>query len=119
MNKKESGRFVYGILYRFYSQQKKGNNKVEENVVKQESNNVPQVSLRSKVEKKVDKDSGLSKYTSDDKDLIGDNNNWKLELAWLTKALEPALQLCRWALPTGLFMSTFHSFNCIVFLGWL
>ncbi|PON62591.1 Fungal lipase-like domain containing protein [Parasponia andersonii] len=88
----ESERFIYGILYRFYSQQKKPN-KVEEDVVKQEKN-APQVSLRSKVEKKVDK------YTSDEEDLFGDNK-WKLELAWLTKALEPALQLCRWALPTG------------------
>ncbi|KAI3960014.1 hypothetical protein MKW98_016738 [Papaver atlanticum] len=36
---------------------------------------------------------------SDHDDL--DENKWKLELAWLSKALEPALQLCRWALPTG------------------
>ncbi|XP_020524600.1 uncharacterized protein LOC18422810 isoform X2 [Amborella trichopoda] len=26
---------------------------------------------------------------------------WRLELAWLTRALEPALQLYRWALPAG------------------
>ncbi|KAF5179957.1 sn1-specific diacylglycerol lipase beta [Thalictrum thalictroides] len=29
------------------------------------------------------------------------DSKWNLELAWLTKALEPALQLCRWALPAG------------------
>ncbi|XP_075100795.1 uncharacterized protein LOC142176634 isoform X2 [Nicotiana tabacum] len=29
------------------------------------------------------------------------SNKWKLELAWLSKALEPAVQLCRSVLPTG------------------
>lgn len=43
--------------------------------------------------------SNLSRRGSDHDDL--DENKWKLELAWLSKALEPALQLCRWALPTG------------------
>lgn len=93
---------MYGILCRFNSQQKKSN-KVEDDVVKRE-NNVSQVSSRSKVEKKkVAEDSGLGKYNSDDEDLLGDSK-WKLELAWLSKALEPALQLYRWALPTGLFV---------------
>lgn len=50
----------------------------------------------------------FGKYNSDEDDFISssssDNNNkWKLELACLTKALEPALQLCKWALPAGLF----------------
>lgn len=31
------------------------------------------------------------------------SNKWKLELAWLSKALEPAVQLCRSVLPTGIF----------------
>ncbi|XP_026400995.1 uncharacterized protein LOC113296852 [Papaver somniferum] len=43
--------------------------------------------------------SNLSRRGSDHDDL--DENKWKLELAWLSKALEPAFQLCRWALPTG------------------
>ncbi|KAI3973073.1 hypothetical protein MKX01_019731 [Papaver californicum] len=43
--------------------------------------------------------SNLSRRGSDHDDL--DENKWKLEIVWLTKALEPALQLCRWALPTG------------------
>ncbi|XP_062080545.1 uncharacterized protein LOC133785307 isoform X2 [Humulus lupulus] len=94
VKKQESERFVHGILFRCYSQQKQGH-KVEEDTVKQKTS-APQVSLRSKVEK----DSRLGTYASDDEDLLGDNK-WKLELAWLTKALEPALQLCRWALPTG------------------
>ncbi|GMN48951.1 hypothetical protein TIFTF001_018115 [Ficus carica] len=89
---------VYGVVGRFYSQQKEAN-KIEDDAVKQE-NGVSQVSWRSKAEKKLDKDSGLGKYTSDDEDLLGDSK-WKLELAWLSKALEPALQLCKWALPTG------------------
>ncbi|KAM7255934.1 hypothetical protein ACFE04_011675 [Oxalis oulophora] len=29
------------------------------------------------------------------------DSRWKLEIAWLSKAMEPALQFCRWALPTG------------------
>ncbi|KAJ0517788.1 putative fungal lipase-like domain, alpha/Beta hydrolase [Helianthus annuus] len=43
----------------------------------------------------------VSKYTSEEDDAT--NNMWKpdLQLAWLTKTLEPALQLCRWPLPTG------------------
>ncbi|MCL7050712.1 hypothetical protein MKW94_024453 [Papaver nudicaule] len=43
--------------------------------------------------------SNLSKRDSNHDRL--DDYKWKLELAWLTKALEPALQLYRWALPTG------------------
>ncbi|XP_030499949.2 uncharacterized protein LOC115715249 isoform X1 [Cannabis sativa] len=89
VKKQESERLVYGILYRCYS-----NNKVEDEV-KQKSGGVSQVSLRSKVEK----ESRVGTYVSDDDDLLGDNK-WKVELAWITKALEPALQLCRWALPT-------------------
>lgn len=42
---------------------------------------------------------GVSKYSSDEED--ANSNKWKLELAWFTKALEPALQLCKWPLPTG------------------
>ncbi|KAL9264325.1 Diacylglycerol lipase-beta-like protein [Drosera capensis] len=38
----------------------------------------------------------LSRYNSDD-----DDNKWKSDLAWLTKAVEPALQLFRRALPVG------------------
>jgi hypothetical protein len=45
----------------------------------------------------------LSNYSSGDDDLS--DNKGKIELAWLTKALEPALQLCRWALSTGLLVN--------------
>lgn len=41
------------------------------------------------------KGDGINKYSSDEDDL--NDGKWNVELAWLTKALEPALQLCRWA----------------------
>ncbi|XP_054803454.1 uncharacterized protein LOC129306745 isoform X3 [Prosopis cineraria] len=50
------------------------------------------------LDKKIDNNIWVSKYSSDGEDPA--DSKWKLELAWLTKALEPALQLCRWALPT-------------------
>lgn len=53
----------------------------------------------SQQDNQMESSSGLSKYSSDEDDAT--NNKWKLELDWLTKALEPALQLCRWPLPTG------------------
>ncbi|KAJ4822112.1 hypothetical protein Tsubulata_002836 [Turnera subulata] len=43
--------------------------------------------------------SKLKNYASSDEDIT--DNKWKIELDWLTKAIEPALQLCRWALPSG------------------
>ncbi|KAI3461630.1 hypothetical protein Pfo_018293 [Paulownia fortunei] len=46
-------------------------------------------------------DSGMKDYSSSEDDLSGYNNKWKPEIAWLGKALEPALQLYKWALPTG------------------
>nr|XP_043609981.1 uncharacterized protein LOC122581770 [Erigeron canadensis] len=45
----------------------------------------------------TDSKSGI-KYNSDDDDAI--NNKWKLELDWLSKALDPAVQLWRWPFPT-------------------
>ena len=91
--------YVYGILNRFQWQRSKAD-KAEADLLK-EATDASQVSLRSKVEKMED-DSRLSKYSSDEEDFT--DGKWKLELAWLSKALEPALQLCRWALPTGLFI---------------
>ncbi|KAL4596404.1 hypothetical protein ACB092_12G162200 [Castanea dentata] len=88
--------YVFGILNRFQWQRSKAD-KAEADLQK-EATDASQVSLRSKVEKMED-DSRLSKYNSDEEDFT--DGKWKLELAWLTKALEPALQLCRWALPTG------------------
>ncbi|XP_021898412.1 uncharacterized protein LOC110815066 [Carica papaya] len=89
--------FMHSIT-NWYQSQRSKSDKIEADMQK-ESRDVPQLSLRSKLVKKADCDSELGKYYSGDEDL-GDSK-WKLELAWLTKALEPALRLCRWALPTG------------------
>lgn len=83
--------YVYGVLNRFQFQRSKAD-KVEGKILKEATD-------ASQVEKKMGIDSRLSKYSSDEEDLT--DRRWKLELAWLTKAIEPALQLCRWALPTG------------------
>ncbi|KAG8370776.1 hypothetical protein BUALT_Bualt13G0018700 [Buddleja alternifolia] len=40
-------------------------------------------------------------YSSSDDDLSSFDSKWKPEIAWLGKALEPALQLYKWALPAG------------------
>ncbi|KAG4976751.1 hypothetical protein AAZX31_13G104100 [Glycine max] len=70
--------------------------KVEDKL--KEEQETQRISFKSEV-KKADGNDGISKYCSDDED--SSDSKWKLELAWLTKALEPALQFCRWALPTG------------------
>uniref|UniRef100_A0A5B7AI17 Putative Alpha/beta-Hydrolases superfamily protein n=1 Tax=Davidia involucrata TaxID=16924 RepID=A0A5B7AI17_DAVIN len=89
-------RFVYNVN-RYQSQWSKAE-KVETDVLKKPKD-ASQVPARPKVDKKIGNDSEIGKYNSDDDDLS--DNKWKPELAWITKALEPALQLCRWALPTG------------------
>lgn len=86
--------YVYSVLNRFQLQRSKAD-KVEADMQKE-------VSVESEVQKKMCSGSRLSKYSCKDEDLS--DRKGRLELAWLTKALEPALQLCRWALPTGLFM---------------
>ncbi|GFP99596.1 sn1-specific diacylglycerol lipase alpha [Phtheirospermum japonicum] len=40
-------------------------------------------------------------HSSSEDELSGFNDRWKPEIAWLGKAVEPALQLYKWALPTG------------------
>ncbi|GAV58893.1 Lipase_3 domain-containing protein [Cephalotus follicularis] len=75
-------RLLYGVLNRYQSHQPKAD-KVEAADVSRPN---------------AEEDCGLRKYSSSDENLT--DNKWNLELAWLTKALEPALQLCRWALPT-------------------
>ncbi|KAL0437378.1 UNVERIFIED_CONTAM: hypothetical protein Sradi_0445700 [Sesamum radiatum] len=46
-------------------------------------------------------DSEIRNYSPEENDLSSYNNKWKPEIAWLGKALEQALQLYKWALPTG------------------
>ncbi|CAN4101246.1 unnamed protein product [Withania somnifera] len=50
-------------------------------------------------EKSISHGPGRSKYDLDNDDFH--DNKWKLELSWLSKAVEPAVQLCKWALSTG------------------
>ncbi|XP_010679220.2 uncharacterized protein LOC104894639 isoform X3 [Beta vulgaris subsp. vulgaris] len=89
VKKQESyGRLVYGTLTRFRSQSSKTET--------EGSNETPR---RPELIDRKDFDPVVAKYSSDD-DEVNDNKR-KLELAWLTKALEPALQFCRWAFPAG------------------
>lgn len=96
-------------MHRVFNQlqlQRSRADKVEDKL--KEEQETQQISFKSEV-KKADGNDGISKYSSDDEDSL--DSKWKLELAWLTKALEPALQFCRWALPTGLLsvMSLCHN----------
>ncbi|KAK9282229.1 hypothetical protein L1049_005143 [Liquidambar formosana] len=98
LKKQESyRRFVYSVLNRFQSEWSKPD-KGEADVLK-EAKDASQVPLTTRIDKQIDYDSGLSKYSSDNEDLS--DNKWRLEPAWLAKTLEPALQLCRSALQTG------------------
>ncbi|KAH1136558.1 hypothetical protein GYH30_026853 [Glycine max] len=89
----------WNYMHRVFNQlqlQRSRADKVEDKL--KEEQETQQISFKSEV-KKADGNDGISKYSSDDEDSL--DSKWKLELAWLTKALEPALQFCRWALPTG------------------
>ncbi|XP_027365884.1 uncharacterized protein LOC113872490 isoform X2 [Abrus precatorius] len=88
---------MHSVFNRFQLQRSK-TEKVEEDKLKEDQER-QQISFKSEVKKKEDYNYGISKYSSDDED--PSDSKWKLELAWLTKALEPALQFCRWALPSG------------------
>lgn len=91
------------ILNRRQSEMPK-ENKIEKQQQQEEGSSWPKLERKKKTDNNNYNNSGLSKYsaTSGDEDVT--DSKWNLELAWLTKALEPALQLCRWALPTGLSM---------------
>lgn len=99
-NKEVSYRtLVYNILTRYQSQGSKAE-KVEVDVSK-ETNDTAQVPVMPKVVNNMSPYPPIKKYSSTDDD--SSDQKWSLELAWLTKALEPALQLCRRALATGQF----------------
>lgn len=99
---------VYNVIRRFQSHLsetgKVGKELEEQEAEKRKSSSV--TSLRSGLEN----ESGIDCDSSSDED-TGDGK-WKLDLAWLTKALEPAMQLRRWALPTGLY----HMVHSLCFL---
>ncbi|KAL7599656.1 hypothetical protein Lser_V15G27122 [Lactuca serriola] len=88
---------VYNVIKRFQSQWPK----VQDPNMKDAKDDAS-VSPRNRIpqhDNQTESNSKVNKYSSDEEDAI--SNKWKPELAWLTKALEPALQLCRWPLPTG------------------
>lgn len=108
-------RFAYNILNRYQSEWSKGQ-KVEVDLSKDVKDS-SQLPVTPKLDKNTNYNSWIWKYNPNDDDLS--DNRWKLELDWLTKALEPALQLCRRALPTGMFISIassqlylFHALWC-------
>ncbi|ESQ52955.1 hypothetical protein EUTSA_v10016471mg [Eutrema salsugineum] len=90
---------VHNVIKRFQSQLSESG-KVDKELEEHEANKTPSFSSsRSGLENRRRFESGLDSDSSGDED-TGDGK-WKLDLAWLTKALEPAIQLRRWALPTG------------------
>ncbi|XP_058770976.1 uncharacterized protein LOC131644484 isoform X2 [Vicia villosa] len=93
LNKEEPYRnYIHSVFNQLQLQRSRANK------VEKDEKESCQFSSMSKV-KKADHNKGISKYSSDEED--SSDSMWKLELAWLTKAVEPALQFCRWALPTG------------------
>ncbi|KAK7393426.1 hypothetical protein VNO78_21982 [Psophocarpus tetragonolobus] len=88
--------YMHSVFNQLQFQRSRSSDKVEDHL--KEEQETQKISFKSKV-KKADGNYGISKYSSDDED--SSDSKWKLELAWLTKTLEPALQFCRWALPTG------------------
>lgn len=103
---------VYNLIKRFQSQLSESG-KVGKELEEHEASKSPSISSsRSELENRRRFESGIDSDSSGDED-TGDGK-WKLDLAWLTKALEPAIQLRRWALPTGLY----HMVSCSPFDSW-
>lgn len=88
LRKEECHGIVYDVFNRYQSQWSRANDK---DVLKNPRN----VSSR----KNNEEADAIGKHGAHD-DILP-NLNWKPELAWLSKALEPALQLWRRSLPTG------------------
>lgn len=88
LKKEESYRkLVGGILNRY--QWSKAENRDEGNEFKEKD-----------YDKLRKSDSRISKYSFSEDDL-SNSNRWMPEIDWVAKALEPALQFYKWALPTG------------------
>ncbi|XP_031401001.1 uncharacterized protein LOC116210969 isoform X1 [Punica granatum] len=96
-NKKQESyqKLIYGVLNRYQSQLPKTD--IAETHGGGETKDA---SSNPVVGRKMGRpDSEMSRPSSSDDEDSGDRK-WRLEhLEWLSKALEPALQLCRWALP--------------------
>lgn len=85
---------LYSVIKRFQSRLPESSGKeLEDSHEPNKTPNLSELENRRQIESGMDSDSSGDEDTSDGK--------WKLDLAWLTKALEPATQLRRWALPTG------------------
>ncbi|KAF3556242.1 hypothetical protein F2Q69_00010522 [Brassica cretica] len=85
---------LYSVIKRFQSRLPESSGKeLEDSHEPNKTPNLSELENRRQTESGMDSDSSGDEDTSDGK--------WKLDLAWLTKALEPATQLRRWALPTG------------------
>ncbi|KAK9057378.1 hypothetical protein SSX86_022213 [Deinandra increscens subsp. villosa] len=99
IRKRESYQWsVYNVLNRYQSQWSKVE-KVETPNTKDEKESSASPTIPQPGTKK-ESNPGVNKYNSDEDDAVN-NNKWKPELAWLTKALEPALQLWKWPPQTG------------------
>ncbi|GMH30828.1 hypothetical protein Nepgr_032671 [Nepenthes gracilis] len=90
-------RDLFSVFNRYQSQSSK-TDKVEPDLLK-DGEDGSELPPRTKMINKTEYDSRLSNNNFDDDDLY--DYKWKLELAWLTKALESAQQFFQWALPTG------------------
>lgn len=97
MRKEERYRIVYNAVNRYQSQWSK-TDKAEKDELRNPKEVSP-TSVKSNSNRNNEADA-ISKYSSDEDDFIS-IVKWKPELAWISKALEPALQLWRRALPTG------------------
>lgn len=96
IRKRESYQWsVYNALNRYQSQWSKV--KKVENPSTKDEKDAPGSPTTSQQDSQTESN---NKYNSDEDDTV--NNKWKLELAWLTKAIDPAMQLFKWPLSTGL-----------------
>ncbi|KAK4796198.1 hypothetical protein SAY86_028524 [Trapa natans] len=88
-------KFLHGVLNRYQSEVPKMDITETDRIEGKDA------SLKSAVGNKNSRHSSeISRHSSSD-DEESSERKWRLEhLEWLSKALEPALQLCRWAFPT-------------------
>ncbi|KAL3531245.1 hypothetical protein ACH5RR_010567 [Cinchona calisaya] len=103
LRKQDYQNVLYNVVNRYQSQCSKAEKVQRDDGLRDsKEGSQSQIPFESNVDHTKYEPGGVSKYSSDEDDFVtNQNSKWKLELAWLTKALEPALQLCRWAFPTG------------------
>ena len=99
-------RVVYSVVNLYQSQWCKV--QYFDSPVVREGNDGVEGPLRQCLGKKRDSRSETKKCSSDEDEV--NSNGGKSEIAWLTKKLEPALQLCRQALPSGVLQYSYSSY---------